>query len=207
MQPSCGVADQQVDAACPGGLQRIEHHGGRIGTGLLGDDRDLIAIPPDLELFHRRGPERVTGRQHDLQALVLVAPRQLADGGRLAGTVDSHHEDDERSRRVGDLERCLTGGEDLEHGAADGFYHGAGILQFVPPELLVQPLHDAGGSLHTHVAGQQPGLHLLQERLVGLAAGQQMGQVIGQPGLALVEPLAQSAEEALAIVGRGCAGR
>ena len=55
----------------------------------LGDDRDVVAFPPHLQLLYRGGAKGVTSGEHDRLALVLQALGQLADGGGLAGTVDA----------------------------------------------------------------------------------------------------------------------
>ena len=38
---------------------------------LLGDYRHVVALAPDLQLLYRRRPERIAGREHHLEAVVL----------------------------------------------------------------------------------------------------------------------------------------
>ena len=48
VQAAGGVDDEDVYAACGGGLQRVVGDGGGIGAGALGDDRDVVARAPGL---------------------------------------------------------------------------------------------------------------------------------------------------------------
>ena len=93
MQASGGIGDQHIDAARLGRLDGIEDHRGGVGAGVLGDDRNVVALAPDLQLLDGGGAEGITGGQHHRFALVLEAARQLADGGGLADAVDPDHQD------------------------------------------------------------------------------------------------------------------
>ena len=42
LQTTGSIGDQHIDAPCPRGLQGIEDDRGRVGTGMLGDHRDVI---------------------------------------------------------------------------------------------------------------------------------------------------------------------
>ena len=54
------------------------------GAGVLGHHRDVIALAPDLELFHCGSAKSIAGRQHHGLAFQLEFLRQLAEGGGLA---------------------------------------------------------------------------------------------------------------------------
>ena len=103
MKPACRVDDHHVEVATPGRLQRIESHGGGVGTMLLLDHRHVRALGPDVELFDGCGAERVgSAQKHGVPGL-LVAVGQLADGGGLAYAINTHHHNDVRllgQRRV-----------------------------------------------------------------------------------------------------------
>src|SRR3546814_10439731 len=62
-------------------------------------------LAPGLQLRDGGGAEGVAGGEHQAAALVLVASRQLADGGGLADAVDADGEDDERPRSGIDCQR------------------------------------------------------------------------------------------------------
>ena len=63
VQTTGGVGDQHVDATGLGGLHGVEDHRSRVGAGVLGDHRDLVALAPDLQLLDGGGAEGVTGRR------------------------------------------------------------------------------------------------------------------------------------------------
>ena len=96
MQTPRRINDQDVDAARPCRLDRIEGDGCRIGTFLVANDRNPRAIAPNLQLIDGGSAEGVGGSEHDGLALLLVVGGKLADRRRLANAVDA---DDEKHRR------------------------------------------------------------------------------------------------------------
>jgi hypothetical protein len=78
VQAAGSVDQDRIAAARAPGLERVEDHGGRIGSALRADHVDAGPVRPDLELLDRRGAERV-GRTHQrILALRLQRPRQLS---------------------------------------------------------------------------------------------------------------------------------
>ncbi len=119
------VDQQQIGALGPGLRERIIGEARRIGALLARDHRCAGALAPDLQLLHRRGPERVAGGQHDLQPLAAIMLRQLADGGGLAAAVDADDQHDMRLRRR-DLQRLRNRPQDArDFGREDA----AGLLR------------------------------------------------------------------------------
>ena len=104
VQPAGGIGNQHIDVARLGGLQGIEDHRCGIGAAALGHHRHLIALTPGLELFDRGRPKGVAGRQHHTMPGELVAHRQFANGGGLAGTIDAHRENHKRPGRARNLQ-------------------------------------------------------------------------------------------------------
>ena len=90
------------------------------------------------QLFHRRRPARVGRHQEDAPAMRFEMPRQLAARGRLARTLETHHQDD--------------GGR---HG---GESQSRVLLSHEGTELLPDDLHHL-------VPRRQALLHLLADRL------------------------------------------
>ena len=80
----------------PPRLDRVEHHGGRIGAFLGANDVDVGALRPDLQLLHGGRPERVGGADERLLARRFQVVGELADGRGLARAV---HADDQRHVR------------------------------------------------------------------------------------------------------------
>ncbi|SYK73428.1 Uncharacterised protein [Klebsiella pneumoniae] len=60
---------------------------------MLCHHRDIVALTPDLELFHRRRTEGISGSQHDRFTLSLILTRHFTDGGGFTDTVDADHQD------------------------------------------------------------------------------------------------------------------
>src|SRR6478609_3742823 len=101
-------------------LPRIEHHRTRIRPGHLRDEAGGGALGPHLQLLDSRGAEGVPRGQQHAPALLLAAPRQLADGGGLARTVDPDHQDHERALLGIDRQRARDGPQDLHDARAQG---------------------------------------------------------------------------------------
>ena len=100
-----GKDDVHLPRAC--GLNRIKYDRGRV-TALLCDHRDIVPLPPDSQLLPGGRPERIPRGEQNTQALVAKIVRDLADGGRLPGTIDAGHQDHKGTRPPGidrDLER------------------------------------------------------------------------------------------------------
>ena len=92
MQPSGRVHDDHVSPAGLGRLDRIVRDCGGVSASLRADEVSLCSLRPDLELLLGSGPERVGGREDDLEACLVQAARQLSDRRRLPGPVHAHHE-------------------------------------------------------------------------------------------------------------------
>ena len=67
-----------------GGLRCVERHSAWIRARLMRNDGHPDAFRPDFELVRGGCTERVSGRQNDLLAPVLVVLGQFGDAGRLA---------------------------------------------------------------------------------------------------------------------------
>ena len=96
VQAPGGVDEHDVDAPRLGCLDRVEHHGAGIGSGLVRHHVGPGAVRPDAHLVDRRRPVGVGGGDQRGAALLAEAVRELAEGGRLAAAVDPDHEDDAR---------------------------------------------------------------------------------------------------------------
>ena len=125
-----GVHDEHVAVARDRGIERIVHHGRRIGAGVLGDDGDVEPPGPGLELLDGRGAEGVGRRQCQRQAPVFEVIRQLGNGGGLAHAVDPHDHDDERFLRR-DFQPPVAGTENGKHALSQRIVHGARVFQLL----------------------------------------------------------------------------
>ena len=97
VQPARGVREQDVDVrARAAATSASKTTAAGSAPGCLRDDRNAVALAPDLQLLDGRGAKGVAGGQHDRVARVLQAVGELADGRGLARAVDADHEDHER---------------------------------------------------------------------------------------------------------------
>ena len=196
VQATRGVRDQHVHAARPCRLQRIEGDGGGVRARALGDDRHVVALAPDLQLLDRGSTERVAGGEHDLAAVADEAVRELADRRRLARAV---HADDQHDVRLAvrvDLQWLRDRREDLEHRGTQRAEQGLQVAEFLALHALAQRAEDLLGRLDADVGRDQARLEFVEDLVVDLAARQQVGQVVGEPGVAAIELGPQAGDEA-----------
>ena len=98
VQPTGGVANNDIRTARLRRRQGVEHHCRRIGSLPVADNIHSGALCPDLQLFNGGGPEGIRCTQYHLLAPGFELRRHLADGGSLAHAVDT---DDQNHRRLG----------------------------------------------------------------------------------------------------------
>jgi len=197
-----GVGDQHVGAARLRGLQRVVDHGGRVGARGLRNDRHAVAVAPDLQLLDGGGAEGVARGEHHLAALGRQAAGELADGGGLARAVHADHQDHVRAPRLVDLERSAHRADDVEQRLAQRVEQCVEVAEFLARHLAAQVVEDLLRGLDADVGTDQARLEFVEDGIVDLAARQQVGEVVGEPGIAAIELGAQPREEARLLVGR-----
>jgi hypothetical protein len=109
----------------------------------------------------------------------------------------------------GNLQRAEHGLEQRDDLLAQRAQQRVVVIEFTPCDALVQPAHDALGDLDADVGGEHVGLEFLQQLVVDLSARQQIGQIVGEPGVATVQLAAHPREKTLAarFFARGRRGR
>ena len=210
VQPSRRVGDEHVRAARLRGLHGVEDHGRGIGARGLRDHRHAVALAPDLQLLDRRRAEGVACGEHDLAALVGETTRELADGRGLARAVHADDQDHERTLGRVDHERPADRRHDAEHGLAQRAEQRVEVAEFLARHLPAQAAQDLLRGLDADVGGDEPRLELVEHRVVDAAAGQQVGEVVGEPGVAAVQLRTQAGDEAALLrdrFGRGLGRR
>ena len=95
MDASGRIADEEIRVLLDGFFVGVETDGGRIGIWFPGDDGDVEAVAPALELLDGGSPEGVGGGEHDGVAAVFQPQAELCGGGRLAGAIHTDDEDDD----------------------------------------------------------------------------------------------------------------
>ena len=153
VQAAGGVNDEDINAACGGRLERVVGDGGSVGAGALGDDRDVVACAPGLELFNGGGAEGIACGKHDFFAFLLEVTRQFADGGGFARAVDAGHEDDKRLGAAG-VERLRVGGEQVLHMVAYRRFDGVHVFQFFAVDLRGDAVDDIARDFHADVGSK-----------------------------------------------------
>ena len=132
VQAPGGVDQQHIGLVRRRLGQRVEGQAGGVAVRLAGDHLGARALPPDLELLHRRGAEGVAGGHDGAAAFLLIDLRQLADSGGLAGAVDAHDQHDMRLQRGVEDQRARHGGED------QGDFLGQRGLDFLVGDFLAE---------------------------------------------------------------------
>ncbi len=127
------------------------NHGCRIGTGLLSNDRNVIALAPDLQLFDGGSPKCIPGSQHDRESLFAESPCELANRRRLARTVDADHQDYERGVLPGYHERYGDRLEDIEHCPLQSAAKSVKVVQLAARQAFLQVTDDPLCRLHADI--------------------------------------------------------
>src|ERR1700675_2050290 len=110
-------------------------------------------------------------------SLALEQPGELADRGRLAGTVNTGQNDDERPR-ARDHQRLLERRDEVEECRLEMVLRVLVGARALPPcaEVFEQLLRRCDADIRR----QQRGFELLERLLVELAAGEHTGQRTGE---------------------------
>ncbi len=180
------------------------NHGCRIGAGLLSNDRNVVALAPDLQLFDGRSPECIPGSQHDRESLFAESPCELADRRRLARAVDADHQDYERGVLPGNLQRYGDRFEDVEHRALQSTAKCVKVLQLATRQAFLQVTDDPPCRFHADIGHDQQRFEFLEDGGIDSAARSKLCEVIGQPAVAPVQTGPQSLQEALSRFGLLC---
>jgi hypothetical protein len=199
VQAARRVDDHHVGLAGAAGGDRVEHHGARVGARLLLDDGRAGALRPDAELLDGRRAKGVASGEHHLLARIREAARQLADGGGLAGAIDADHQQHEwlvGADVQGLLRRQQDGGDRVGQRGDEL----VDVVQFLARHLFAQLFEDLRGGLDAHIGGQQARLQLVEHLGVDRAAGDQIREVVREPGSGPVQLGAQAREEGLGLV-------
>jgi hypothetical protein len=196
MEPAGGVGNQHIDVPRAGCLQGVEYDRGRLGAGLLRNDRHPIAFGPDRELFARGRAKGISRGQHDRASLGEQPMCQLADGGGFARTVDAHHQDHVRLDRRVDQQRSFDRRQDLDHRLAQGAEQRVHIVELLARHAAAQFIEDARRRFHPDIRRDQARFQVVEDLRIDLAAGQQFLDVRGEPCRTHVQLGAQALEEA-----------
>ena len=94
MQTAGGITDDHVAAACLGSGDGVKNDGAGVGTLGVTNDVGVCPLRPDGQLVGCSGAEGIGGSEQHLFALGSQLCADLADGGGLAHTVDTHHQND-----------------------------------------------------------------------------------------------------------------
>ena len=196
------IGQQHIETPGARGLHRIVDNRCAVRTLTLRDDSGAVALAPGLKLLHRRRAERIARRQHHRQAVRLQAAGHLADGGRLAGAVDAHEQQDTGTGRP-DLKRLLQGGEPLLEEVSEGPVKRSRVVQFPALHPGRQGFDDALGGIHTNVRQQQRRFQLVENAPVDLPlAEQEVADALGKAAAGLAQALLETLpEEPLVFTG------
>ena len=163
MQTACGIADNNITAACLRRRDRIEHDRRRIAALGMAHKLRIGALCPDLKLVDRRRTEGIRCRDQNALALILELMTHLADRCRLAGAVDADHKDH------GGLCRKIQSLVLAHHFCGDLLDQPHDIIRIGDAALLdavTQLVADLDRRVSAHIAHDHRFLKLLKELLV-----------------------------------------
>ena len=107
-----------------------------------------------------------------------------------------------------DHQRLRAGRENLDDAAAQRRDQRLDVGELLARHALAQLVQNVLLASHADVGGDQARLELLEDRRIDLPTAQQVRQIVAEPGIAAVEPLAQPAQKPRTIFGRSrCCGR
>ena len=176
-------------------LHGVEYHGARIRAGLLLDDVGARAIGPYAQLLDGRGAKRVAGGEHHVFARIGETAREFADGGGFAGAIHAHHQQHEGFR--GELERLLRRQQDGRDCIRQRRDQRVDVVEFSARHFSAQLFEDVLRGVDADVGGQQARFEFVEYFGVDLAAGHEVGKVIGEPRTRTVELRAHARDETL----------
>ncbi|CCJ94518.1 putative methyltransferase [Cronobacter malonaticus 681] len=139
---------------------------------MLRDNRNVIALAPDLELLHRGGAEGIACCQHHRFALLFELTRQFTDGGGFTHAVDADHQDNKR-RFAFDIQRLVHFRQDLAHLFFQQAIERLGIAQLLAARAFGEVGDDFTRGVHTHIGNQQLLFELLEQIVVDFFAAKQ----------------------------------
>ncbi len=171
----------------------VEHDGARVAALVSPHHLGVGPLSPGRQLLGRRGAERVTSRQDDRATVFPLLVGDLADGRRLADTVDA--DEQPHVRAVGrarlEVQLPIGSGETILHLAPQRVQQLVGLDDLLVLDLGPQTVEQVRGDADPHIGPQQRLLEVVP-RLVGdpataAHAGEGTGQ--GRPGAG--HPLSQ----------------
>ena len=95
---------------------------------------------------------------------------ELADGGGFAGAIHADDQNDERLAALVNDQRARTGRRISTIAVAQGDDQRRDIRELVARDALLQARQDVLGRLDADIGSEQPGLELLQDLRIDLAA-------------------------------------
>ncbi len=174
VQPAGSVEDDVRESLDPGPGERPH---GQVGKRLAGRrrlDRHARLAAHGNQLVDRRRPVNVAGHQHHPLPLPGKVHGQLADGGRLAGTLQADHH--QRAGRLLDPgQRRILAAQDAHQLLVDDLDHLLGWGEAAEDILPLGPFGHGGGKRLDHLeidVGLEEGYPDLLEGLVDVGFGQ-----------------------------------
>ncbi len=163
------------------GLKRVEHHGARVGAGLLADHARLGALAPDFELLDGGGAKRIgRAKQHGM-AFGLEMRCEFADGSGLPRPVDADDHDD--GGRLGEIsQRPVVRLQDFEQILADQPAQFSGIAHQFAVDALADAVEDLVGGGDADIGADQRIFEFFEKiRVDLLAAGNDVFDAGNEP--------------------------
>ena len=202
VQSPGGIGEQHVDAARARRLQRIEHHRARIGARPAARRnaapvRCAHTFSCSMAAARKVSPAASitlwpsSRRRRASLPMVVVLPEPLTPTTRITNGRCA------ASMRSG----CAQGARISTMLARSAAIRARDVGELLARDARAQSVEDVLGRLDADVRAEQARLELLEDLRIDLAAAEQVGQIVGEPGVAAIEAAAQALEEAGPLVG------
>ena len=183
MQTACRIDNNHVHILGSGGLNAVIHHGRRIGTFVLADNGGTAALCPDFQLVSCGSTEGIGSNQQDFLSLAGELLGNLADGGGLADTVDTHHQN--HGRIGGQVQRGIANGQHVCQNVLQRFSRLFRCLQAIVADPLAQLTHCPDSSIHAQICQNQAFFQFIKKIIVNFTGSKDIAQCVAEsfPGL------------------------
>ena len=172
LQTTRGIGNQDVNIARLRRLDGVENDRCRIRAGVLGNHRNIVALPPNLELLNRRRAEGIPRRQHHRLALLLELTRQLADGGGFTDAVDADHQNHKR-RFAFYVQRLIHFRQNIAHLFFQQAVQRLSVAQLLAAGVVGKTRDDLTRGFHADIGNQQLLFQLFKQIIVDFLTAEQ----------------------------------
>lgn len=172
VEATCGVYYHHITTLSHRTAQRVESNSRSIAAELLLDNGNVCTTRPFIKLLDGRGTECIGSTEHHFVAGSLILVSELAYGGSLAYTVNTHHHYDVRTRSLGKLKILQRRGTGFVFHKQCRYFFTQHVVELVLAHVLItlgtalNAVYDFECGFCTHISGYEYFLQLIKEIVV-----------------------------------------